>query len=189
MAPYRKMSQKQIRLEQRPWITLGLLVSMKKRDKLSKQRAREKDFETKNEISGKYKLYRNMIVILLKMSKNNYYSAFFLQNQDNVKKTWDGIRALINVSKKRGTLPSEIVYQNEIKNSSIDIAESLNYFFVSIGSTLEEKIPKSKKTFYSYLGKSNDNSIFLKPCTDTEVLTIIKYMNISKACGSNNRNL
>ena len=69
MAPYRKMSQKQIRLEQRPWITLGLLVSMKKRDKLSKQRAREKDSETKNEISGKYKLYRNMIVTLLKMSK------------------------------------------------------------------------------------------------------------------------
>ena len=84
MAPYRKMSQKQIRLEQRPWITLGLLVSMKKRDKLSKQRAREKDSETKNEISGKYKLYRNMIVTLLKMSKTNYYSAFFLQNQGNV---------------------------------------------------------------------------------------------------------
>ena len=59
-------------------------------------------------------------------------------------------------------------------------------FFVCIGSTLEEKIPKSKKTFYFYLGKSNDKSIFLKPCTDTEVLTIIKCMKISKACGPNN---
>ena len=132
--------------------------------------------DTKNEISGKYKLYRNMIVILLKMSKNNYYSAFFLRNQGNVKKTWDGIRALIKFSKKRGTSPSKIVYQNEIKNSSIDIAESLNDFFVSIGS---------KKTFYSYLGKSDDKSIFLKPCTDTEVQTIIKCMNISEACGPN----
>ena len=54
-----------------------------------------------------------------------------------------------------------------------------------IGSTLEEKIPKSKKTFYFYLGKSNGKSIFLKPSTDTEVLTIIKCMNISKACGPN----
>ena len=61
---------------------------------------REKDSETKNEISGKYKLYRNMIVTLPKMSKKNYYSAFFLQNQGNVKKTWDGIRALIKNNKK-----------------------------------------------------------------------------------------
>ena len=88
-----------------------------------------------------------MIVTLLKMSKKNYYSAFFLQNQDNVKKMWDGIRALINVSKKRGTLPSKIVYQNEITNSSIDIAESLNDFFVGIGSTLEEKGPDHYKMY------------------------------------------
>ena len=87
--------------------------------------------------------------------------------------------------RKEAHYPQKIVDQNEIKNSSIDIAESLNDFFVSIGSTLEEKIPKSKKTFYSYQGKSNDKSIFLKPCTDTEVLTIIKCMNISKACGPN----
>ena len=86
MAPYRKMSQKQIRLEQPPWITLGLLVSMKKRDKLSKQRAREKDSETKNEISGKYKLHRNMILLILRRVTKNYDSAFFLQNQGNIKK-------------------------------------------------------------------------------------------------------
>ena len=49
-----------------------------------------------------------MMVTLLKMSKKNYYSAFFLQDPGNVKKTWDGIRALINVSKKRVTLPSKI---------------------------------------------------------------------------------
>ena len=185
MAPYRKMTQKQIRLEQRPWITQGLLVSMKKRDKLSKQRAREKDPQTRNEISEKYKHYRNMIVTLLKMSKKIYYSAFFLQNQGNVKKTWDGIRALINVSKKKGIIPTKIVYKDEIKTSSIDIAESLNDSFVSIGSTLEGKIPKSKKTFFSYLGNFNNKSIFLKPCTHTEVLTIIKCMKTSKACGPN----
>ena len=61
------------------------------------------------------------------MSKKNYYSAFFLQNYDCFKE------------KRHITLPSKIVYQNEIKHSSIDIAESLNDFFVSIGSTLEEK--------------------------------------------------
>lgn len=37
MAPYRKMTQKEIRLEKRPWITRGLLVSMRVRDNLREQ--------------------------------------------------------------------------------------------------------------------------------------------------------
>ena len=99
MAPYRKMTQRNVRLEQRPWITRGLLVSMKVRDKLSKSRARAKDPQIKSELSGKYKRYRNMIVTLLKQSKNSYYSSYFLPNQTNIKKTCDGKRNLINVSK------------------------------------------------------------------------------------------
>ena len=58
-------------------------------------------------------------------------------------------------------------------------------FLLALVPHWKKKITKSKKTFYSYLGKSNDKSIFSKPCTDTEVLTIIKCMNISKACGPN----
>ena len=42
MAPYRKMTQRNVRLEQRLWITHGLLVPMKVRDKLSESRARAK---------------------------------------------------------------------------------------------------------------------------------------------------
>ena len=45
--PYRKLRQKEIRVEQRPWITKGLLVSMKIRDDLSKRRAREKNLNSK----------------------------------------------------------------------------------------------------------------------------------------------
>ena len=42
MAPFRQMTKKEIRLEQRPWITPGLLVSMRVRDSLYKQRTQEK---------------------------------------------------------------------------------------------------------------------------------------------------
>ena len=38
MLPYRKQSQKNIRLEDRPWITKGLLISMKTQDSLAKSR-------------------------------------------------------------------------------------------------------------------------------------------------------
>ena len=57
MAPYLKQSQKDIRLEERPWITKGLLISMKTRDSLAKSRTQEKDLLIKNEISDRYKRY------------------------------------------------------------------------------------------------------------------------------------
>ena len=37
MAPYPKLTHKEIRLKQMPWVTQGLLVSMHVRDKLYKQ--------------------------------------------------------------------------------------------------------------------------------------------------------
>ena len=185
MAPYRKMTQRNVRLEQWPWITHGILVSMKVRDKLSKSRARAKDPQIKSELSEKYKRYRNMIVTLLKQSKNNYYSSYFLLKQSNIKKTWDGIRNVINVSKNKNFTPTKLIYNNETKVSNIDIAESLNDFFVHIGSRLNDKIPKSKKTFSLYLSGANNKSIFLKPCTTNEILLLINTMKASKASGPN----
>ena len=58
-------------------------------------------------------------------------------------------------------------------------------FFIHVGSTLEKKIPKSNKTFTSYLGNANNNSILLKPCDNTELLLIVNGMNSSKASGPN----
>ena len=65
------------------------------------------------------------------------------------------------------------------------MAESLNDFFVNIGSSVESKIPQSKRSFSYYLRNANNKSIFLKPCTNIEVLFIISNMNSSKASGPN----
>ena len=74
MAPYRRMTQKEIRLEQRPWVTQGLLVSMRVRDNLYKQLANKKDPIEKEVTFQHYKRYRNMIVNLLRLSINNHYT-------------------------------------------------------------------------------------------------------------------
>ena len=185
MAPYRKMTQKEIKLEKMPWITQGLLKSMRVRDNLYRQLTHKKDEIDKANIFKLYKRYRNMIVNLLRVSKNNHYTSFFLQNQGNVKKTWDGIRNLIDVSKKKCAPPTKIVYNNEIKTSNIDMANSLNDFFTNVGSSIESKIPKSKRTFSSFLGDANSKSIFLSPCDNRELLLIISQMKSSKACGPN----
>ena len=125
----------------------------------------EKDSQFKNRILALYKRYRK-------------------QNQGNVKKTWDGIRNLI-VAKKKNTPPIKLIYKNKENTSNIEMAESLIDFFVNIGSSVEAKIPKSKRSFVSYLGDSNHKCIFLLPCSPTEILLTINDMKSSKASGPN----
>jgi hypothetical protein len=62
MAPIKKLTQKEQGLKNRPWITSGILTSMRARDKLYKEFALEKDPNKKNEISVNYKRYRNEVV-------------------------------------------------------------------------------------------------------------------------------
>ena len=51
-----------------------------------------------------------------------------------------------NVLKKR----TKLIYKNREKTNNIEMSESLNDFFVNIGSSVESKIPKSKRHFVSY---------------------------------------
>ena len=158
---------------------------MRVTDTLHKSWGSEKDIHYKSQIFTLYKRYHNTIVSLLRKSKANYFSHFFLQHQSNAKKTWDGIRNLINVSKKKNPPPTKLFYKNQERVKNVDIAECLNEFFVNIGSSVEAKIPTSQKHFSSFLGNANNKSIFLKPCTPTEILEIINSMKSSKSCGPN----
>ena len=126
-----------------------------------------------------------MIINLLRLSKKHYYSSFFEEHQGNVKKTWEGIRTLINVSKKKGASPTKLIYENEVKNTDYDIANSFNNFFTSVGSTIEGKIPAAKRDFSSFLGDHNEKNVFLTPCDNEEILSLLAQMISSKASGPN----
>ena len=86
MAPIKKQTKRELRTEQRPWITKGILTSMKIRDSLYKKLTEKNDnpLEKRN-TSIRYKNYRNMIVSLLRKSKENYYQSFFEKNKNDVK--------------------------------------------------------------------------------------------------------
>ena len=90
---------------------------------------------------------------------------------------------MINVSKKKNSPPppTKLNYKNQEKVSNVEIAESLNDFFVNIGLSVESKIPQSKNNFQSYLGIPNSTSIFLGPCTPAEILKIIENIKSTKA--------
>ena len=99
MAPLKTPTKREIKLQQKPWITSGILKSMAKRDIIYKDFAKEKNPVFKERLGSIYRSYRNLIVTLLRNSKKKYHTDYFEEHKRNMKKTWDGIRDLINVSK------------------------------------------------------------------------------------------
>jgi len=49
---------------------------------------------------AQYKLYRNTINKLTRISKKQCYSQFFTNNLKNIQKTWEGINTLLNSKKE-----------------------------------------------------------------------------------------
>ena len=70
----------------KPWITKGIRISIKVKNKLY----------ASNDIAD-YKIYRNKICTLTRLRKQQYYSTFFSDNLTNMKKTWGGGGAINNV--------------------------------------------------------------------------------------------
>ena len=84
--PLKKLTKKEVKSHFKPWITIGIRNSMKRRDKIYKKYIKAKNDESKNEYENQYKVLRNQIVKLCRDSKNTHFQNFFFHNADNVKK-------------------------------------------------------------------------------------------------------
>ena len=178
MAPIQKLTKKEVGLSTRPWITFGILASMKKKDQLYKDFTLEKSSVKKDEIFASYKKHRNEIINLIRISKNKYFTNYFEENRTNVKKTWDGIRNLINVNKKSKTKINKLLVNGSVTEDGLGIANTMNNYFVNIGSSVD-----AKTTFHSYMGEKNGTNFHVLDITQTDILEIIKNMHRGKSAG------
>lgn len=133
----------------KPWITKGLLKSIKIKNRL---------FYSGDKL--RYKVYKNKISSLTRLSKKSYYHNYFETNLHNMKKTWEGINNLIKYnnrkSKRINTLKHPI---KGVTQNSAEISNILNNRFATIGHKLASKIPNSDEHF-STLAKLNISESF-----------------------------
>ena len=100
MAPFKKLTKKDASLQQKPWITRGILISMNKHDIFYKDFVTEKTPATKERIGSLYKSYRNLIVTLIRKSKTKYYADFFEEHLQKMKKPGMEFVTLLMCQKK-----------------------------------------------------------------------------------------
>ena len=98
-----------------------------------------------------------------------------------MKKIWSGIKSLISLKPRSGSIP--LISKNGTLTDPKSIAEEFNNYFASIGSTLSENIAPANIEPESFLGPQLVNSFSLFPVTSIQIEDEIQNLNSSKATG------
>ena len=152
-----------------PWITVGLLKSIKTKNRLYRKFKKDPSMQKKAE----YSRYRNKLNHLLRVSKKQYYHKQFDDNKDSVKGTWGIINNILGRNKP-GRHPDTIVTEQygPVTDDYLK-ADEFNNYFVNIGPSLAKDIkttvPVEANTHTESL---NPASLFLFPVTENEVAKI-----------------
>ena len=177
-APMKTLSKKDIKLQHKPWLTKGLLTSIKLKNKYYK-----KFLKTKDKFwYCRYKYYRDLINHLIRKSKTTHFKAYFSQFNNNCKKLWQGINYVLN-SKSTSNSNANLTLQTSIGMISDPkmVANEFNKFFTEIGPKLSSKIKDNSHSFSNYLKGDYPNSFFLEPIEVHEVSDLIEKLDVSKA--------
>ena len=130
------MSNRKKKTQNKPWFTKGLLKSIESKNKLYKKMCQIKDTLKRQELESKDQIYKKYILKLTRQSKANHFNIFFSRKL-SLFKTWEGIREIINITKKETKDINCIQVLNKIITNPTDIANELNNHFSSIVKKLK----------------------------------------------------
>ena len=125
-----------------------------------------------------------VVASLLRISKQQYYQIYFLENNKNIKNIWSGIKEIITLKPKGLSAPSKIVSNN---NTTLEdpkaIACAFNNYFANIGRKLADELPHSNSDPLNFLDPPVSTSFYLLPTTTAEIEDEISNLNQSKSTG------
>ena len=175
-APIKKTPQSKRRQLKKPWITAGILKSIKPKHKLFNSSFLSKDPDKVKT----YKKFNNKLNKIKETAKKNYFKQQFEMNKSNLKAIWKLIGMLINRKKNRTQTLSKIVYHNKSYTGKQNICNVLNGCFTNVGPNLADKIPNHQTNPTSYITRPIPNSFVFRSILVHEVSDQIQNININK---------
>ena len=110
----------------------------------------------------------------LKRSKKDHYSSYFEEHSNNIRKTWVGIRSLINVKNSSKPDISQLNINGKIIDDPKDIVNNVNTFFVNVGPETDKNVPKVNHISpEKYLKNRNQFNFIIAHISNEEVLDLI----------------
>ena len=166
----------------KPWITNGLLRSIRKKNNLYKRFLNNPN----SQIEIKYKQYRNKLNHSLRIAKRLYFENKIEQHKNDIKSTWKVLNEILNRKNCQRKLPS-IFSKDSIEISDPkEVANQFCKYFTNIGPSLASKIPKSTNSFSQFLPDRLVNSVFLELVNEKEIIDVCNSFRSSAAPGYDN---
>ena len=179
-APFKKLSPGEIKLKCKPWISNKITKMIKVRNKLF---ARKKWQPNNAGVCELFKKFRNRINREILKSKKDYFAKYFSDYSNNIKKTWQGIREIINIKNPTAPKIAQLNVNGRIFDNPKDIAENVNDYFVNIGPNTEKEIPKVHNISPTkFLKERNQFNFLIAHISNEEVLDIVNSLS-NKATG------
>ena len=178
--PLRKRTVKESKFAHKPWISRGLQRSILERKIL--HRISREPHPKQNERKHKHNRYKKKLEKCLFAAKCKFYSEKIIQYQNKSKSLWRIINEITKRKRKTNSVLRKLSLENgKVIENSVEIANVLNNYFVSVGTTLADKLPPSPKSFESYLRSEDSPSgtFYLNPTNSTEIFDVINSFSSS----------
>ena len=175
--PWETLTRKQQDLELKPWITKGILTSIRVKAKLFRIFKKSK----KSQDYAKFKFYRDTINSLTRKSKKQYLKEYFIKHANNLKKTWKGINNVLN---RQGKFRAPDIFLNidgKIVTDQKIVVDKMNNYFTNVADDLARKIPKPNSKFQDFLKNPNVHSLYLSEIAPHEIDEIIQDLGSNKS--------
>ena len=181
-APLKLRSRRQRRLLKKPWITKGILISIRKKNSMIKSH-----FINGSE-SQKFifRQYSNKLTKIKTSSKRNYFKVELEKNKNDPCKIWNIIRSLLPPKSKQSLNTQSNDLEND-SNNLVELAKNFYKFFCSIGENLAKDIPcQDNRKFMTYLKNRNSSNMFLEAPNLYEIIDSLKSLSVNQAVGQDN---
>ena len=156
------MSRNKERLFKKPWISRGILKSIKTKHIMYKTH-----FLSRNPAKvTEFKKYSNRLNYLY-LSKKAYFCKHFDLCKGNLKATWKLVGTLIKRTAKGQTSPLRRVRNNKTYTNNDDIADQFNKHFINVGPHLASRIANSNENPTQYISFCPTNSFVMSTVTET----------------------
>ena len=129
-SPFSTPKQKIRKSTWKPWLIMTGIVKSNVKNKLYKQFCQATNSTRRDILHQKFKNYRNQIVTLSCLCKENYFKTYFETNKKDLKRIWYGIKTLINTKiSKTGSHHITLNKDNKIASDDFIIANHFNSLF------------------------------------------------------------
>ena len=92
-----------------------------------------------------------------------------------MKNTWKGIKSIIFLQKTTNDSPKIISLGDHTVTNPRTIANTFNSLFCLVAPEVQSEVPLAYKTIFEYLPQPNQDSFFISPCTNEEIIEINNF--------------